>query len=87
VLLRDHLLTKDPFAERSWGRAMWTAAQMKGKAEFSLPLPPTVLHVATSSMADWRALVNKSHGQHHTTTWVFASTRRSAGTRRTATSA
>jgi hypothetical protein len=76
VLLRENLLAKDPFGEKGWGRAMWTPAQMKGKSEFWLPLPPTVLHVATSSMKDWRALVNKSHGQHHTTKWVFASTRR-----------
>ena len=77
VLLRDNLLTKDPFGERGWGRAMWTPEQMKGKSEFwlplPLPLPPAVLHVAVSSMADWRVLVNKSHGQYHTTKWVFAS--------------
>ena len=76
MLRRDNLLVKDPFGEPGWGRAMWSAEQMKGKAEFWLPLPPTVLHVATSSMKDWRALVNKWHGRHLSTRWVFASTRR-----------
>jgi hypothetical protein len=78
VLLQKKLMKAgdDPFAQKGWGRAMWTPEQMKGKSEFWLPLPPAVLHVAISSMADWRALVNKSHGQHHTTKWVFASTRR-----------
>jgi len=30
-------------------------------------------------MADWAELVKRSHGRHHTTRWVFASTRRIGG--------
>lgn len=76
VLRREELLMADPFAEVGWGRAMWGAHQMKGQAGFWLPLPPDALHIAVSSMQDWRALVNKSHGFHHNTQWVFSSTRR-----------
>ena len=41
-----------------------------------LPVPPIGLHVINSSIADWQALINISHGLGHKTKWVFASTRR-----------
>jgi len=32
----------------------------EGKAEFWLPLPPAVLHVATSSVKDWSELIGRA---------------------------
>jgi hypothetical protein len=53
------------------------AEAMKGKTAFWLPLPRVVLGIATACMAEWRALVNKSHGHLHADRkWVFASSRR-----------
>jgi len=50
---------------------------MKGQAEFWLPLPPSLVHVANSSIIDWRALVTAEHGiGHKDSNWAFASTRR-----------
>lgn len=77
VLRREGLLFKDSFGQAGWGRAMWRDEEMKGQAEFWLPLPPAVLHVASSSIADWEAIVNKSaRPARQTTAWVFSSTRR-----------
>jgi hypothetical protein len=53
------------------------AEAMKGKTAFWLPLPRVVLGIATACMAEWRALVNKSHGHLHADRkWVFAYSRR-----------
>jgi hypothetical protein len=77
VLRRRELLVQDPFGRPGWGRAMWHDDEMKGQAEFWLPLPPAVLHIATSSIADWEAIVNRSASPAKATTaWVFSSTRR-----------
>jgi hypothetical protein len=76
-LLRDDLKTEDEFGQPGWGRAAWSARAMKAKMPFWLPLPPVVLGVATSCMAEWRELVNRSHGRRHADSkWVFASSRR-----------
>lgn len=76
-LLRENLLEQDPFGESGWGRAAWSAEAMKAKTQFWLPLPPIVLGIATACMAEWRELVNKSHGRLHADSkWVFASSRR-----------
>lgn len=78
-LLRERLLEQDPFNERGWGRAEWTAEQMKGKEDFWLPLPPVVYAVAKAAMDDWQTAVNYN-GRAHTacakTKWVFASQQR-----------
>jgi hypothetical protein len=77
VLRREGLLFKDPFGQAGWGRAMWRDEEMKGQSEFWLPLPPAVLHIAASSIADWEAIVNKSASPaKQSTAWVFSSTRR-----------
>ncbi|MEH2471866.1 hypothetical protein V1281_006946 [Nitrobacteraceae bacterium AZCC 2161] len=76
VLERTRLRQADPFGEPGWGRAEWPLESMKAKAEFWLPIPPVALHVANSSMADWKSLVTKSTSQYEETQWVFASTRR-----------
>jgi hypothetical protein len=75
-LLRADLLEHDPLGEAGWGRAAWSAEAMKGKSAFWLPLPPVVVGIATACMAEWRERVNRSHGIHHDSRWVFASTRR-----------
>jgi hypothetical protein len=76
-LLRQDLFDEDAFGQAGWGRAEWSAAAMKQKTPFWLPLPPVVLGIATSCMAEWRRLVNKSHGRLHADSkWVFASSRR-----------
>jgi hypothetical protein len=65
----------DGFAPQGWGRAEWPGAMMKGRVDFWLPLPPATAHIATSSVADWRQLVNDEHGASHPDSkWVFAST-------------
>ena len=66
----------DPLGEAGWGTALWTEDQMKARKDFMLPVPPVGLHVINSSIADWQALINISHGFGHKTKWVFASTRR-----------
>jgi hypothetical protein len=49
---------------------------MKGQSDFWLPLPPFLLHVANSSIFDWRILVNEAHGiGHKDSKWTFGSTR------------
>jgi hypothetical protein len=75
ALERSMLHQNDEFGRARWGRAMWTPETMKGKSDFWLPLPPDVLHIANSCMADWQSLVMRSTGPV-TTRWVFASTRR-----------
>ncbi len=77
LLRRTELLFEDKFGRPDWGVAMWGDDEMKGQAEFWLPLPPAVLHVAASSIADWEAIVNRSASPaRQTTQWVFSSTRR-----------
>jgi hypothetical protein len=77
VLRREELLFKDPYGQAGWGRAMWGDHEMKGQAEFWLPLPSVVLHVAASSIADWEAIVNRSASPNKVrTAWVFSSVRR-----------
>ena len=50
---------------------------MKGQADFWLPLPPSLLHVANSSIFDWRVLVTEAHGiGHEDSKWTFGSTLR-----------
>jgi hypothetical protein len=75
-LRRADFMASDEFAQPGWGRAMWPGEMMKAKNAFWLPLPPETALLAVSSMKDWRVLVNKSHGHHHNSSWVFASTRR-----------
>ena len=71
---RTNLMTADEFGPKGWGRAMWPAALMKGRVDFWLPLPPETAHIAASSIADWRVLVNDEHGASHPdSAWVFAS--------------
>ncbi|SFV18294.1 hypothetical protein SAMN05192541_13411 [Bradyrhizobium arachidis] len=78
-LLRDNLKEQDEFGEPGWGRAEWTAEQMKGKEDFWLPLPPVVYAIAAASMSDWQKAVDYN-GRAHTacakTNWVFASQQR-----------
>jgi len=77
VLQRSELFTKDVLGKPGWGIAKWADSEMKGQNEFWLPLPPVVLHVATSSIEEWEAIVNRSASTHKATTaWVFSSTRR-----------
>jgi hypothetical protein len=78
ALERKNLHQTDPFAEEpGWGYAEWPAELMKGQADFWLPLPPSLVHVANSSIIDWRALVTAEHGiGHKDSKWAFASTRR-----------
>ncbi len=75
VLERERLHQVDEFGRDRWGRAEWTPETMKGRSDFWLPLPPDVLHVANSCIADWSSLVMRSTGDINTR-WVFASTRR-----------
>jgi hypothetical protein len=50
---------------------------MKARLGFWLPLPPETVHIASSSIKDWRQLVNDEHSVgHKDPRWVFASTRR-----------
>lgn len=76
ALERDRLLQVDEFGNEGWGRAMWPEWLVKGGAEFWLPLPAEVLAIANFAIADYSALVQKSHGHIWPTRWVFASTRR-----------
>ena len=76
ALERERLLQVDEFGEPGWGRAMWPEWLVKGGAEFWLPLPEELLEIANSAIADYAALVRKSHGHVWPTRWVFASTRR-----------
>jgi hypothetical protein len=78
ALERKNLHQIDPFAEEpGWGYAEWPAELMKGQADFWLPLPPSLLHVANSSIFDWRVLVTEAHGiGHEDSKWTFGSTRR-----------
>jgi hypothetical protein len=74
-LARSNLLVADEFGPQGWGRAMWPPEVMKARLGFWLPLPPETAHIASSSMADWRHLVNDEHGAgHKDSRWVFAST-------------
>lgn len=78
-LLRTNLKEQDEFGEPGWGRAEWTAEQMKGKEDFWLPLPPIVYAIAAASMSDWQKAVdyNGRAGTPVTKTqWVFASQQR-----------
>jgi hypothetical protein len=76
-LLRSDLKEQDPDGAPGWGRADWSAEAMKAKTAFSLPLPPVVLSIAINGMAEWRRLVDRSHGRLHADSrWVFASSRR-----------
>lgn len=75
ALERERLMQTDEFGRDGWGRAVWPIEDMKGRAEFWLPLPPSVLAIANGAMSDWSHTVKRSHG-HITTRWVFASTRR-----------
>jgi hypothetical protein len=76
ALERERLLQADEFGRPGWGRAMWPEWLVKGGAEFWLPLPEELLEIANSAIADYSALVRKSHGYVWPTRWVFASTRR-----------
>ena len=77
VLERKNLQQIDEFGEQEWGRAEWPAEFMKSQADFWLPLPPDLLHIANSSIKDWRVLVSDEHGKGHgDSRWVFASSRR-----------
>jgi hypothetical protein len=77
ILRRTELLFEDEFGRPGWGVAMWGDDEMKGQSEFWLPLPPAVLHIGASSIADWEAIVNKSASPaRQSTAWVFSSTRR-----------
>jgi integrase len=76
LLERTNVQQNDPLGEAGWGTALWTEGQMKARKDFMLPVPPIGLHVINSSIADWQALINISHGFGHKTNWVFASTRR-----------
>jgi hypothetical protein len=72
---RSNFMTLDEFGPQGWGRAMWPPEVMKARLGFWLPLPPETAHIASSSMADWRHLVNDEHGAAHLDSrWVFAST-------------
>jgi hypothetical protein len=72
---RSNFMVADEFGPQGWGRAMWPPAMMKAKLGFWLPLPPETSHIASSSIADWRYLVNDEHGTGHPNSrWVFAST-------------
>lgn len=73
-LLREDLLPSDP-QDPEMGRAMWPSDTMKAKQPFWLPLPPPVRDVALGSIADYTAIIAKSHGEWPSR-WVFASTRR-----------
>jgi hypothetical protein len=74
-LERDNFEVADEFGPEGWGRAEWPGALMKGRRNFWLPLPPETSHIASSSIADWRQLVNDEHGASHPDSkWVFAST-------------
>lgn len=75
ALERERLHQVDEFGRDRWGRAEWTPETMKGRSDFWLPLPPDVLHVANSCIADWSSLLMRSTGDIRTR-WVFASTRR-----------
>jgi hypothetical protein len=75
ALERERLRQVDEFGRDRWGRAEWTPETMKGRSDFWLPLPPDVLHVANSCVADWSSLVMRSTGAV-ASRWVFASTRR-----------
>ncbi|GLH79776.1 hypothetical protein SSBR45G_46850 [Bradyrhizobium sp. SSBR45G] len=74
-LRRDGFMDIDPFGEEGWGRATWSAAEMKAKSEFWLPLPPVVTSIAAGSIADYTQLVANQHGDWPSA-YVFASTRR-----------
>lgn len=76
LLERTNVQQSDALGEDGWGTALWTEGQMKARKDFMLPVPPMGLHVINSSIADWQALINISHGFGHKTKWVFASTRR-----------
>ena len=76
LLERTNVQQRDPLGEAGWGTALWTEGQMKARKDFMLPVPPVGLHVINSSIADWQALINISHGFGHKTKRVFASTRR-----------
>jgi integrase len=76
LLERTNVQQSDALGEDGWGTALWTEGQMKARKDFMLPVPPIGLHVINSSIADWQALINISHGFGHKTKWVFASTRR-----------
>jgi len=76
LLERTNVQQSDALGEDGWGTALWTEGQMKAPKDFMLPVPPMGLHVINSSIDDWQALINISHGFGHKTKWVFASTRR-----------
>lgn len=76
MLLRDAIQRDDPRGQEGWGLVWWPAEIMKTRIDFWLPVPPLGLHILSSVMRDWRALVNKSHGFQNETKWAFASTRR-----------
>jgi hypothetical protein len=59
-----------------WGTAFWDAGEMKGRRPFMIGVPPIGLRVINLAIADWQVLVSHSHSEHHTSKWVFASTRR-----------
>jgi hypothetical protein len=72
---RSNFLVADELGPQGWGRAMWPAEVMKARLGFWLPLPPETVHLAASSIADWRQLVNDEQGAGHPDSrWVFAST-------------
>jgi len=74
---RANFIMSDPFGPKGWGRATWPAEMMKARLGFWLPLPPDTVHIASSSIKDWRQLVNDEHSAgHKDSRWVFASTRR-----------
>jgi hypothetical protein len=72
---RSNFMVADEFGPQGWGRAMWPPEVMKARLGFWLPLPPETVHIAASSVADWRQLVNDEQGAGHPDSrWVFAST-------------
>jgi hypothetical protein len=72
---RGNFMPSDEFGPQGWGRAMWPPEVMKARLGFWLPLPPETVHIAASSVADWRQLVNDEQGASHPDSrWVFAST-------------
>lgn len=72
---RSNFMSSDEFGPQGWGRAVWPASMMKARLGFWLPLPPETAHIASSSIADWRQLVNDEQGASHPDSrWVFAST-------------
>ncbi len=77
ALERRRLLRVDEFGRDGWGRAMWPEWQIKGGAEFWLPLhsPKKILSIVNFAISDYAALVSKSRGRIWPTKWVFAGTR------------